>query len=739
MTQETQTAQPYATVIEDIHKTVNRHMLILFSGMLEKAPEQLKTMAVASKDNKQQEQYFGLVRFMETEKDALNRGFFMALNEKLNMGGGTAGGDEEELSLVSQDEMEELVAMTTTHANAMNLYGEHVDHLEARLEYLEISSDSVMSKDCLNPIRMCEVYQSTLQAFTVETEDKIELYKIYEKEVIALLEVLYRELNEILIRAGIMPSILMKTNRHSEDEEAEVVIKQATYENTQNSVAQNAVPRSAQEMNYIASHFMSSDFVAPESAVNLPESFRRPVSETSADGKKYYKRKDVVKALSRLQNNIINSAREDQVATVEQIKRSLFTDMAQQEGGTATRQVNTLDERSIDFVGMMFDAITHDESITMVIKNLLLRLQIPVIKVAMSDTKLFEDKAHPAHDVLDMITEAGKGVCEEEDNIYSELENVVDTILEEYDVDIDCFNKAAEDLQQLIEREEAAAQESERKEQQAVMLANAREIIVGEVRNITSRKNIPENVIPLVTKNWPSLMVNRYIRHGKESPQWMESIMLMKLLIKCLQPIQTSSQWQTVWRNHIALTEAVHDELSETKQDRETISEQVDNLKEAFMELLDAHSFKLVEESRVSSATMFEDADFEKDAEIAASQLQAANDDYAIEEDEDIRSTLIEQEADSARDRLNKLPSIVHPGVWFEIYNGEDKAVRRLKLSVVLTEVAKLIFVDRKGVKVIEKDAADFAAELDKEKSRFIADHSTFDHALGQVMQSMAA
>ena len=99
----------------------------------------------------------------------------------------------------------------------------------------------------------------------------------------------------------------------------------------------------------------------------------------------------------------------------------------------------------------------------------------------------------------------------------------------------------------------------------------------------------------------------------------------------------------------------------------------------------------------------------------------------------------IKDEARIAMEKIRQLPSDAKPGVWFEIFNGEDRAVRRLKMSVVLTEVAKVIFVDRKGVKVIEKDAAEFAEELKTNKSRILADHSTFDHALGKVIGRMAA
>lgn len=97
------------------------------------------------------------------------------------------------------------------------------------------------------------------------------------------------------------------------------------------------------------------------------------------------------------------------------------------------------------------------------------------------------------------------------------------------------------------------------------------------------------------------------------------------------------------------------------------------------------------------------------------------------------------QEAQIALEKISRLPENVKPGVWFEVFNGEDKAIRRLKMSTILTEAAKIIFVDRKGVKVLEKDAGDFLEELSHDQSRVLADHSTFDHALGKVIGAMAA
>jgi hypothetical protein len=169
----------------------------------------------------------------------------------------------------------------------------------------------------------------------------------------------------------------------------------------------------------------------------------------------------------------------------------------------------------------------------------------------------------------------------------------------------------------------------------------------------------------------------------------------------------------------MALIEAVNDELYETQQDKKDISSQVNELKEYFSAMINEYGLKIVDEDN---------------NELSAEELI---DDSTADTEEELQQ--IKQQTEIAKQKIAQLTSNTKPGVWYEIYNGEDKAIRRLKLSVILTDAAQLIFVDRKGIKVIEKDAEEFARELEENRSRVLADHSTFDHALGKVISSLAA
>jgi Protein of unknown function (DUF1631) len=737
----------YQTLIHSIYDCVNTKLLRQMKAMLDSASEVLFDLSEKSDTTEMQHRYMDVMSRVRIERSKIESGFFLALNNKLKTQQGFAetSDSRNELELVGRDEMEEMVMITKLSADAMNAFGEEINNLEARLEYLEITVPDLFEKSALNPTGLCEAFQQTLKSITMMTPAKLIMFDLFDRSVCSQLGDMYRELNQLLIEAGILPEIMFKT-QHYEEPEEEAVVRTASYYDPQSTKTDNYIKRSQQEIDHMVSQFMNGFTVAE--GEGIPASFS--VMPTDKDRLTGYSRKQVSKALSRLQSKLLNSGDHRKAIDTEQIKRELMQDMASTNGGAITKKVSILDERSIDFVGMMFNAIADDENISQAITSMLKRLQIAVTKVALVDQNLFSSENHPARRTLDLITEAGKGVVDEEDTVCQDLQSIVDDILEDYEADIATFENAVDSLQQLIGNQQQLADANEKEAQRTIIKQHAREVVLTELRYASSNKHLPEQVQPLVLKHWSTLMLNRYIRYGKDSQEWIESSLLLKLLIDCLQPIQNRKQLEMVKINHLPLVSAVNDELYATQQDKSQIDDQVEKLKQTFIRMIDDYGYEMVYESPaapVKSSCAVTDA-----AETASNVVEfrsAANasqnvyvDDTSDEgeiDEADADKAQIELLAREAKDKLAQLPDDVKPGVWFQIFNGEDHAVRRLKLSVILTEVAKLIFVDCHGVKVIEKDAGDFVSELSEQKSRSIADHSTFEHALGQVIHSLAA
>ena len=731
-------ATEFDSVIERIYTSLNEQLMQLFDGMVNSATGKLVVLESQQYNCESLEESDRHSRERETIRYLLNNStnisstFFITFNAQLKPDIDNSDALEaDELSLVSHDEMEEMVAITTMHAHALNDFGESISDLNTRIEYLEIKNVSIFDSRSVSPKGISEAYQKTLNQFQMGTEVNLQLFKLFDEEVIQKLESMYGSLNQIFIDADIMPEIIHTTHDYeSLDEESDISADTVDYYDAQDKKHSDFIPRSQGELNDIVSQFTKGSISVPgedqggeeQAGKNpeLPASFYKDPAVQNIDGKKYYQRKDVVRSLNRLQKKILQQGKNSELNTAEEIKRSLVDDIGKADNDGIAKEVSVLDERNIDFVGMLFSAITGDSSISEVVSELVNLLHVPVIKVALDDEKLFQDQAHPTRKVLNLIPEAGRGVTDTEDKLYEKIEHVVKDILADHDVDIDSFYKAVDALHKIIHIEEQASVNNETEEKRAVIKAHARVVVVAELRKYSIGKRVPKEVQPLILKHWPTLMINRYIKYGNESELWVQSSMLCKLIFDLLQPVTNKFQLEELSNQYKVLIEVVSDELHETKQDKTGIDIQLETLKVIFEKMIAKSEHLLTDEKDISRAKI--------DPYV---QKEMAKYDAAMAK--------IKDEEESVVEKVSRLPTYVKPGTWFEIFNGEDHPVRRLKMSVILIETGKIVFVDRKGIKGIEKDAGEFADELNNNTSRVIADHSTFDHALGSVLSIMAA
>ena len=599
-------ATEYDPAIERAYTSLNEQIMQLFDGMLKSAASKLVVLesqqynSVSQEERERQSHERESIRYLLNSSNNISSAFFIAFNEQLKPNSDNSDSPEtDELSLVSHEEMEEMVAITTMHANALIDFGQSLSDLNTRIEYLEIKNASIFECKAVSPKGISEAYQKTLNELNMGTVVTLQLFKLFDEEVIKKLENIYGSLNQIFIDADIMPEIIHTSNDNEsydeeygeeDGEEDEISAGSVDYCDAQENLHTDFIPRSQSELNNIVSQFTRGDISIPGEAQEsisgkaqeLPASFYKDPSVQNIDGKKYYQRKDVVRSLNRLQKKILQQGKNTGLNTSEEIKRSLMDDIGNANSDGIAKEVSVLDERNIDFVGMLFNAISGDRNISEVISELVALLHVPVIKVALDDEKLFQDEAHPTRKVLNLLPKAGQGVTDTKDKLYGKIEHVVKDILAEHDVDVDSFYNAVDALHKIIHVEEQASANNESEEKRCIIKEHARIVVVAELRKYSIGKRIPKDVQPLILKHWPTLMVNRYIMHGNESESWTQSSMLCKLIFELLQPVKHKFQLEQLSNQYEALIEVVSDELHETKQDRITINAQLVTSEEYF-------------------------------------------------------------------------------------------------------------------------------------------------------------
>ncbi len=440
------------------------------------------------------------------------------------------------------------------------------------------------------------------------------------------------------------------------------------------------------------------------------------VLRSSAAGKMYFNRDDVLKALTNIQQTYKTHYTAGQQVNIntERFKTSLLNSMAKMNNVAVPKTINQIDGRTIDFVEMIFGAFLRDQNISDVIKGLLLSLQIPVIKTSLIDNNFFYDNKHPARNLLDTVAHLGIGIDDVDNTVYQTIKLILDQLLRSFDKNTVSFRTALTSLQRLKTIEHKKLKQNEDVTKNQIIKEHARQLVLSELQYHTMNLRLAKPIQPLLLNNWSTYMYGCYLKCGKSSYEWQESIDILKIITKSLKPIESREHWVSLKNNYQEIVSTIRSKLATTKQNKEKSYMATANLKKHYEKVIESSEF--FEEKSV--------------AEVDETPLK---DSVYADQSKDLLSPVEEKER-SAKEIIAELPDFVKPGVWFKIYTGENTPPRRLKLSIVTVETAQLIFVDRKGAKIIEKDADLFSSELLQNQSQLLEDHSVFDHALTQVI-----
>jgi predicted transcriptional regulator len=416
---------------------------------------------------------------------------------------------------------------------------------------------------------------------------------------------------------------------------------------------------------------------------------------------------EIISALSSIQEQPEFANPDELKFSAEMVKQAVMSAIARSSGGIVTKRMNQIAEKTIDFIELVFDAIIEDEDISDTIKALLLRLQIPVIKASMIDQEFFIYDDHPARVLLDRIAEVGMGISGHTDDVYIRLDKIVNQLISEYELDTQVFQNALDKVNEFVKERDETARIREEEAQQQALREHARNSVLRSLRNITAGMTLPEAVHALVLKRWPTLMFNHYLENGKDNDDWIIIIEVLRDVIDSVQPLKSAEDLAYLVAEKDKLIERVNEQLSRMYKSRKDIRNVVGGLIETYDDMISDANFQ-EEEIQVAEKTIAE----------------------TPREKEPIKP-------EPAHVPKTRLPSNIMPGMWFQIATGDGNTTRRCKLSVIIVEDEKLIFVTHDGEVVAEKSFEEFTQELDKDISKVIMGHSVFDYALNSVITKL--
>ena len=811
-TEKVKKLSQYDQLVVDMVNNLSTRLTDLMSKLLNTAQDKLFTMSDEADNNEDQRRFFELMNqirelkpeiatsFSENILDYLIPAKELEAKEKEQV-----TSDDDELSLVGQNEMEGIILVKSIGERATSKYREQLSHLEARLEHLALQSETVFKKDALIPSNFCQAFDDALSD-NFDNDNKRVLFSMFDTEIASKLDALYDSINNRMIDADILPQIKLSaagkqsTSRPTNatpsqvDPESGEAITQDGYTddgqggyggggqqasvgggggrragdggNTISGFAMTAAPGGnyrhagtatqqgatggapdgnyvggapggnypggtstgqanmpsgeqgnvagpgeyqhytagmpASQVGRVVGNYIGGTPLNPETADRSSENYVDPFP---ASTQQHFGHEEIIQALSGVQQLPQFAQPEEVNFDADAIKQAVLSEIAKTSGGAVTKRINQIAEKTIDFIELIFDAITDDIDISDTIKALLLRLQIPIIKASMADQEFFIYDEHPARVLLDTIADVGVGITDHEDEMYIHFDKAITTILSEHDLTTDVFQTALDNLTIYIEEQDELASENEEEEQKQLLRKHARATVLKSLRATTTGKILPDAVHPLILKRWPTLMFNHYLNYGKENNEWINMVLSLRQIVESVQPIKDADQLAKLLSRQDLLLEQTEMHLnlsSNSKKDVETV--------------IAAYSTTMQE--------MINDANFTE--EEISDAVETRNEAGPEEE------LPVEEEYE-----LPEIPPNVMPGTWFQVYMGEDKTARRCKLSVVIIEDANMMFVNHKGELVIEKTFEEFNKEVEENKTVMIMGHSVFDHAFKSVISGL--
>ena len=661
--------------------------------LFDNADDTLFEMADKARNNVDHPIFFEAMRDLRLKRKNFERVFMEQLFDAFANLGQAGCGDRqlvpvvsyEAVSGASSDDLEKALALEAMLGRVRHRDGLALGQLNARLSAL-LDKRLDDRDNPLGPALLCEFFLRAGRSLGVEIRVKLIMLKLFEKYVLSDADQLYGEANQLLVATGVLPELKAAPSRRPGG-------RMAREHQPEDSLpaAEQLVDENGQQA-----------FAALQELLAAVRGSVAPTLEASAEPQPIATR-DLLRLLSHLQQYVPEPDAEDDFDLRNQLEQ-LLTRVSVKSG--KSRVVEDADEDVINMIALLFEFMLNDRAVPDAFKALIARLQIPLLKVAVLDKSFFSRAAHPARRLLNEIAYAAMGWSPREDyqcdSLYLRIEQVVQRLLNEFVEDPLIFS------QLLTEFSAFTADEHHRSE---LLEQHTRDAQAGHVRTEAARQRVadvlyrrlqgkvlPRAVVQFLQQAWSQVLLLASLKHGEQSVQWQAGLRTMDELIWSVGLQQDTEAGRHLLEQLPGLLTALRDGLTSAAFDPFST-------REFFVRLQALH----VQPPEGAEALIEVREPFVLNPELpdAAEDLSA--------DDPDLRNV-----------RQLRI------GSWVEFQEKQQARVR-CKLTAIMAPAEHYIFVNRMGLKALEKSAGQLALAFKRGALHVLDDGLLFERALAAV------
>ncbi len=753
--------------VHAIHEKAKQLLAVRLKSFFDRADDSLFELADKAHSNQEQNLFFDSMREVRVQRRGIEKRFIQMIDEAFAALASADRGDDsvpvledtfslddtlnvDALSLVNNDDLEEMVAMESTVSRANTDYGEAVQQISLRLDSL-VPVKVYQKNNPLGPDVLCASFMAQAKKLDVDIKAKLVLFKLFDKVVIGDLGSLYSTINQLLIDHNVLPSLSAKQYRQRQSP--------ATSNTQQPHNSGPTVTITTGAAGGAGGQINAEVLATLQNLFGDQLNGGTQVSASTGNG--------LLSLLSFAQKLPVPPTRSAAGIDV----RGLLDEIQRRKGVNA--QIGRVDEETINLVNMLFDFILEDRNLALPMKALISRMQIPIVKVAIVDKSFFTRGGHSARRLLNEMASAAMGwqgdpKTGEADPLYKKMDEVVRRLLREFETDVAIFTELLADFTSFIEKEKRRSAVLERRtidaEDGKAKAEIARTTVALEIELRTINERLPEVVTRLIDEAWNNVLFVVALKHGYQSDEWKSSLQTLEELI-------WSVKTPTSDEDRKKLIQLVPELLKKLRAGFDTISFNPFEMSDLFKSLEDVHLAcirgKIVRPALdededqpmsgytaavrpkpampagsgpvVAPATRVEPPRAQtpapKPAPISAAKEALRN----IEADVSAltaKAPVKEEEELPLDDQFMRQVANFVQGAWFEMTDEKGTSTRS-RLAAYIKPTGKYIFVNRNGMKVAEKTQNELALGLKHGKVRALDNSMLFDRALETVVTSL--
>lgn len=730
---QTSSAGRLPVALISVRDKAAQQLRLALQTLFDNADDSLFEIADRATSNTEQNAFFEAMRDLRMKRRSIERGFLQQVFEsfsRLNQYEiGKPAPQEasfESLALVQNDELEESVAIDTMVTKVLGRASQPLSHLTTRMNAL-VSRKLDDKGNPLGPQQLCGYFLEACSTLGVDIKVKLIILKLFERYVLTDLDQLYAESNQTLMAAGILPELQSAPPRRAPNRPAAPGASSPT--SSYGASIGDQDDRGFQEAFGALQSLLSELRGSALPARNIPND-AVPISSG-----------DLMRLLSHLQSRAPQQADEfDLQGQLEQLLQRVSARSGK------SRVVGEIDEDVINLVAMLFEFILDDRTLPDSLKALIGRLQIPILKVAVLDKTFFSRGSHPARRLLNEIASAAMGWGEQDesqrDSLYQKIEQVVVRLLNDFVDDPAIFSELLADFLAFTgderRRSELLEQRTRDAEEGRAKAEMARQEVEHALNQRLLGKTLPEVVVRLLQEAWSKVLLLTCLKHGTQSEQWHAAMATMDDLIWSVAPHDDPA-------SRARLLELVPSLLKNLREGLVSAAFDPFSTSEFFTQLEALHVQTLEQYKQPATATPNTALD---ETGLSPDQLLVLppRDDPHPAMVEVVEEIVLlapgesrEQEPEiNLADNDEALAQVdnLRVGSWVEFQEDEEHKLR-CKLAAVIKPTGKYIFVNRTGMKVLEKTRMGLAIEFRRGAIRLLNDALLFDRALESVIGNL--